>query len=150
MLEAQAIQNNHLVYGLSDEELGRIAGMATERRYETGDYLCRQGEIGGELFIVLEGRLRVQIGQHERLDEIGAGSVVGEMGLIEPRSRAASVVALETTRVAAISKDDLREELITDGNLGFIVLCNITRVLTDRLRQADEKLGTLMSTAVSA
>lgn len=150
MLEAKAIQNNHLVYGLSDEELGRIAEMATERVYQKDEFLCRQGEVGGELFIVLEGRLRVQVGQHEELDEIGPGAVVGEMGLIEPRSRAASVVALEKTRVAAISKADLREELITDGNLGFIVLCNITRVLTDRLRQADEKLGMLMSTAVSA
>ena len=150
MLDPQAIKNNHLVYGLSDEELARIAGMATEKNFGKGEYLCRQGESGGELFIVLEGRLSVQLGERERLDEIGPGSVVGEMGLIEPRSRAASVVALEPSRVAAISKADLREELITDGNLGFIVLCNITRVLTDRLRQADEKLGLLMATAVGA
>ena len=149
MLEPRSIQNNHLVYGLSDEELGRVAAMASERTYAAGDFLCRQGEVGDELFIVLEGRLSVQVGHHERLDEIGPGSVVGEMGLIEPRSRAASVVALEDARVAVIPKADLREELITDGNLGFIVLCNITRVLTDRLRQADEKLGTLMSTAIS-
>ena len=84
------------------------------------------------------------------LAELTPGSVVGEMGLIEPRNRSATVVAREESRVAAISQTDLRQLLVTDGNLGFIVLCNITRVLSDRLRQADEKLGTLMATAIQA
>ena len=150
MLDPQAIKNNHLVYGLADEDLECLAEIATERTFATGESLCRQGDVGTDLFIVLSGRLSVRVGGGEQLAELSPGSVVGEMGLIEPRNRSASVVALEETRVAAISQTDLRQLLVTDGNLGFVVLCNITRVLSDRLRQTDDKLGVLMSTAVSA
>ena len=150
MLDPKAIQNNHLVYGLSNEDLACLAEIASERTFGPGETLCRQGDVGTDLFIVLSGRLSVRFGEGEQLAELTAGSVVGEMGLVEPRNRSATVVAVETSEVAAISQTDLRQLLVTDGNLGFIVLCNITRVLSDRLRQTDEKLGTLMSTAIQA
>ena len=150
MLDPAAIQNNHLVYGLSDEDLVCLAEIATERTFEPGEALCRQGDVGTDLFIVLSGRLSVRFGDGEQLAELMPGSVVGEMGLVEPRNRSATVVSIETSRVAAISQTDLRQLLVTDGNLGFIVLCNITRVLSDRLRQTDEKLGTLMGTTIQA
>lgn len=150
MIDAQAFRTNHLVYGLTDEQLACIAAFATEQHFAEGEVLCRQGERGDELFILLEGRLRVQLQDGDELAELGPGSVVGEMGLIEPRPRSATVVAIEPSLVAAVSKSELRQELITDGNLGFLVLCNINRVLGDRLRQADDRLGTLMGTAVQA
>lgn len=148
MLDLTSIQNNYLVYGLTPEQLASVAEIATERFLKPGEMLCRQGEVGGELYIVLEGNLSVQTGEGERLAEVGPNSVVGEMGLIESRPRSASVQATEPCRVAAIRSTDLREVMVTDGNLGFLVLCNITRVLSERLRQADQKLDTLMTTAM--
>lgn len=148
MLDPQAIQNNYLVYGLTDDQLRSVSDLANERILVEGEMLCRQGESGGELFIVLDGRFCVQTSEGDELAEIGPNSVVGEMGLIESRPRSASVQALTDARVAAIRSSDLREEMVTDGHLGFLVLCNITRVLSERLRQADQKLDTLMGTTI--
>ncbi len=150
MLDPQAIQSNYLVYGLAGDQLQSIAEIAFQREVASGEALCLQGEVGREMFIVLEGRLSVQTPEGERLAEIGPNSVVGEMALIDTRPRSASVIALETVHVAAISSADLRELMATDGNLGFLVLCNITRVLSERLRHADARLDALMSAAIKA
>lgn len=150
MLDPKAIQNNYLVYGLTSDQLYSVAELAIERELTEGEMLCRQGEIGGELFIVLEGGFSVQTAEGERLAEVGPNSVIGEMGLIESRPRSASVQATAPSRVAVLRSTDLREVMVTDGNLGFLVLCNITRVLSDRLRQADQKLDTLMTPAIKA
>lgn len=148
MLDKNSIRNNYLVYGLTDDQLGSVAALAKERSLNAGDVLCRQGEVGGELFIVLEGQLSVETSDGEHLAAVGPNSVVGEMGLVDTRPRSATVVASAPSRVAAIRSSDLREEMVTDGHLGFLVLCNITRVLSERLRQADAKLDALMETSI--
>ena len=150
MLDPQAIQNNYLVYGLTEDQLQGIARLATSRDLAPGETLCHEGERADEVFIVREGHFEVKGGNGERLAEIGAGSVIGEMGLIDPRPRSATVVATESARVVALPTSDLRQELVTDGNLGFVVLCNIARLLSERLRQTDTKLATLMGASVEA
>lgn len=145
MLDPKAIQNTYLVTGLADDQLAIVAGLANERTVLKEEMLCRQGEPGGELFIVLQGHLSVQTAEGERLAEVGPNSVVGEMGLIDIHPRSASVQAQEDCRVAVIKTSDLREEMVADGHLGFFLLCNITRVLSERLRNADQKLDTLMT-----
>ncbi len=150
MLDPKAIQNTYLVTGLTADQLACVASIATERTVPGGEMLCRQGESGGELYIVLEGSLSVQTADGEHLADVGPNSVVGEMGLVDARPRSASVVALGDCRVAAIKTSDLREEMVADGHLGFFLLCNITRVLSDRLRNADQKLDTLMTPSARA
>ena len=144
MLDHNSIRNNYLAYGLTADQLGRVASLATERTLTAGEVLCRHGDVGGEMYIVLEGHLSVQTAEGEHLADVGPNSVVGEMGLVETRPRSATVVAKDVVRVAAIRSSDLREEMVTDGHLGFLMLCNITRVLSDRLRHADAKLDAMM------
>ena len=92
----------------------------------------------------------MRLGNGERLAEIGVGSVIGEMGLIDPRPRSATVEAIGNARVVALPTGDLRHELVADGNLGFVVLCNIARLLSERLRNADTKLAALMGATIAA
>ena len=44
---------------LSPEDLQRIASVATERWFDEGEPLVREGEPGDELFVIVEGRVRV-------------------------------------------------------------------------------------------
>lgn len=148
-MDEASIRNNYLVFGLNEEQLDCVAGLATERTLKEAEYLCRQGEPGGEMYIVLEGRLRVETIDGDLLAEVGPNSVLGEMGLIGSRPRSASVVALTDVRLAAIRSRDLHEEMVADGHTGFLILYNITRVLSERLFQADEKLSSLMHTAIN-
>jgi cyclic nucleotide-binding protein len=84
------------------------------RRLAADEVLTRQGDAGTELFLLLDGVLRVDV-DGRPLTELGPGAVLGERALLEPpHVRTATVTALTPTAVAvatagAIDLDALRE-----------------------------------------
>lgn len=44
--------------GLSNEQIGKLAGALEESQYEDGQRIIRQGEIGNSFYIIEEGRVR--------------------------------------------------------------------------------------------
>ena len=85
-----------------------VLGMLRAGRLERGASLMRQGEPGDDMFLVLSGRLAVQVvtatGEPTVVDEIADGGVVGEMALLTGQPRTASVVALDAVEVACLSR----------------------------------------------
>ena len=82
---------------LSPEDLQRIASVATERWFEEGAALVREGEAGDELFVIVEGRVRVvhraDDGTERTLRTYGEGDHIGELAVLRERPRIATVVA---------------------------------------------------------
>ena len=82
---------------LSPEDLQRIASVATERWFEEGAALVREGEAGDELFVIVEGRVRVvhraEDGSERTLRTYGEGDHIGELAVLRARPRVATVVA---------------------------------------------------------
>ncbi len=78
--------------GFSDDELARVAALAEQVEVEQGVLLIDQGRVGQECFVILDGQAGVYVGD-EHVATLGAGSMVGEMALIEHRPRNATVVA---------------------------------------------------------
>jgi hypothetical protein len=82
-----------LFAGLAPGDLFRVAGIAEERTFEDGDVLAEEGEIGGELHIVVTGSVRVVRdagGLASTIARRGPGDVVGEMSIITRAPRIAS------------------------------------------------------------
>jgi hypothetical protein len=88
-----------------EREISRelMAGkMIPERRaLEPGETLVEQGAPGGELYLILDGVLGVEI-DGEEVAEIGPGAIVGERALLEGGSRTATLNARTRCRVAVI------------------------------------------------
>jgi HEAT repeat protein len=84
---------------LAPEDLQRIATVATERSFGGGEALVRQGESGDELFVILEGTVRVSRhdpgGEERHLRTYGEGDHIGELAVLRERPRAATVTATE-------------------------------------------------------
>jgi hypothetical protein len=74
------------------------------QRVEAGDALVRQGESGTEVFLVLDGVLRVER-DGERLAEYGPGAMLGERAHLEGSTRTSSLIAVTACRVAAVEAD---------------------------------------------
>src|SRR5215472_871406 len=74
-----------LFVDLSRRELQRLAATATERVYDAGDVMVRQGQPGVGLYVILSGAARVtqqpEGGDVRELGTLGAGEVFGEMSL---------------------------------------------------------------------
>jgi CRP-like cAMP-binding protein len=86
--------------GFSPDELARVAELAEEVEAEAGAELMDQGRPGQECFVILEGSAGVYFaGEHAVTLE--AGSMVGEMALVDHRPRSATVVAETPMRLLA-------------------------------------------------
>jgi response regulator RpfG family c-di-GMP phosphodiesterase len=86
-----------LFSGLSGESLGRIADHLKPARFSRETVICREGDIGHTMYIIVSGTVSISSnmgwGQRE-LDRMSAGSVFGEMALISNDVRSATVRAI--------------------------------------------------------
>jgi hypothetical protein len=86
-----------------ERELSRLimAGSARPavRTLAAGSALVRQGDPGDELFLLLDGVLRVDV-DGEPLTEIGPGAILGERAVLEGGVRTSSLTAVTACRVA--------------------------------------------------
>jgi HEAT repeat protein len=102
---------------LEPQDLQRIAAAATERRYEAGDEMLREGDVGDELLLLVEGSVRVVRhdgpGGAERLIRTyAAGAHIGELAVLREGTRAATVIAQEPgVRALVLGGEALRSIL---------------------------------------
>jgi cyclic nucleotide-binding protein len=73
-------------------------------RLRRGQTLCEQGDPGGELFLLFDGVLRVEI-DGEAVAEVGPGAILGEMAVLADGLRTATLRAVTPCRVVAVPGD---------------------------------------------
>jgi CRP-like cAMP-binding protein len=91
--------------GCPDEELDAVARVASEQEFAAGETLMSEGDFGHSLFLVESGSADVLV-HGDRIGEVGAGEVVGEVAVLAGR-RSATVVAKSPVRVIALFKPDV-------------------------------------------
>jgi hypothetical protein len=86
-----------LFASLAPEDLQRVAAGAIERNWTEDEVLMTEGDVGDELVVIVEGRVRVvhrEDGQPEReIRTYGEGDHIGELAVLREAPRAATVVA---------------------------------------------------------
>ena len=131
--------------GLSAAALSEIAGAVEEAAFGIGDIIVREGEAGNRMFIIFSGRVEVvkHLGQtHETiLAALRPKDFLGEMSIIECVARSASVRAVEDTSLFALKGTDLYRLFKRFPDQYAIVILNIARDLSRRLRAIDEKFS---------
>jgi hypothetical protein len=85
----------------------------TFRRLKAGTTLVEQGESGSEVFLVLDGVLRVEH-DGERLAEYGPGALLGERAHLEDGRRTSTLVAVTPCRVASVEADQLERAALDE------------------------------------
>jgi len=77
---------------------------ATARRFRSGDVLLVEGEDGDSMLLLETGKVRVMKGA-QHLATLSRGSSVGEMALLDPAPRSASVVAASDGEAFELSRE---------------------------------------------
>lgn len=126
---------------LRDSDITWMGRTGSRRTVEPGTVLIREGESIDAMYIVIDGRLEVVLGNDTRVATLGAGEIVGEMSLIEKRPPSASVVAVEESRVLAIPQDAIREMLKKDQAFAAGFYRALAVFLSDRLRATMGRFG---------
>jgi CRP/FNR family cyclic AMP-dependent transcriptional regulator len=126
---------------LYDKEVEKIVKHCHVLRFEEGQKIVHDGEEGDQIYVVLEGRAAVQkeyAGVTVKFTEITHGDVVGELVLIDERTRTADIVAMETIHVLEIRYEDIFKMYKTEPNIFGLIMLNLSRLLARKLRKTNE------------
>ncbi|HVS02216.1 MAG TPA: cyclic nucleotide-binding domain-containing protein, partial [Thermoanaerobaculia bacterium] len=129
--------------GLSAKELMALATFSRERTYPGGAWIFQEGDTGGEMFVVLEGKVRISKfmgGGEEALAILERGDFFGEMALIDGQPRSADARAHEgPVTVIALAEGTIRDVLGMDPAASLEFLQLLCRLIAKRLREIDDK-----------
>jgi len=120
---------------LDPEDLQRIAATAQERLYPAGEALVRQGDLGDELIVIVEGSVRIskRDGDIERdLRTYEAGDHIGELAVLRDQPRAATVVAEQDVRGLCIGGEALRAILQERPEAAMAMLATLAERISNQ------------------
>ncbi|MFQ3620748.1 MAG: HD domain-containing phosphohydrolase [Spirochaetales bacterium] len=141
----RVLDKTELFSGLTQDSITKIAGHLKKIKFEKGTVICREGDPGDSMFVILSGQVAVvrNMGWGERqISRMGPHEIFGEMSLITNEVRSATVKALEPTECLELDHASFDALLDTDP----VFAQRIAKVMTKRLssltqKTSDELLG---------
>ena len=112
---------------LSHRHLGKIAKVASTKRYPPGGALVRAGGPAHAFYVILDGRVRVETPRGAI--ELQDGEFFGEMALIDGEPRSATVVAVNEVYVMMISRAKFLQVLAAEPKISLAIMTTLTRRL---------------------
>ena len=114
----------------SEDILADVAAILEEVELTPGEPVFQKGEQGDSMYIIIHGRVRIFDGE-KTINFLGEREIFGELALLDPEPRSASVEAVEETQLFRLERATLFE--LMEDNVG--VVSGIMHVLCSRLRR---------------
>ena len=128
--KVQALKGAPLFEGLSRKELAQLARVSEDLEVEPGTVLCKEGDIGHEFFVIVDGKVKITR-KGRRVSVRGGGDFVGEIALIEDVPRTATVTAETPVRLFVLTRKDFRHLLDEQPNVERKVMRALARRLAE-------------------
>ncbi len=136
------LERHPLLVHLGSEQLARVSRAGEVESYNPGEPIVAEGSLGDALFLILSGQVAVHRGQ-QTFATLTGGEFFGEMSLVEPAPRSASVTAMSATFLFRLPHDALRELIADDSQGASVLLVQIVKTLSERLRRANQMLSSV-------
>lgn len=124
------------------EYVSALAALGTVRAYAKNTILVQEGDRSDQVYVVLEGRLKVYLADPEGkeiiVDILGPGQYFGEMAL-EGDPRSASVMTLEPSRLSIVERNRFKEFLASNPAAAYALIVTLIR----RARHLTRAVGDL-------
>lgn len=127
--------------GLDPACCSLLADQMQVETWPAGQVIYEEGDPAHELFVVVKGHLRVRksMGVGELgLTELGPGDFFGEMSFLDMQPRSATVQAIDEVQMWRLDYRALREAYKGNIKCYTLVVMNIAREMSRRLRRADQ------------
>jgi len=128
---------------LNDRELDVVRAVAAEKSYSKNAVVLTEGEMGDSLYMIQAGKVKVFIGDEDGreiiLKILSSGDFFGEMSMIDKQPRSASVSTIESSTFLVLTHAAFEKCVEQAPRIGNMVM----RMLAQRVREADRKIGTL-------
>jgi CRP/FNR family cyclic AMP-dependent transcriptional regulator len=131
---------DRLIDAIGDPMIRELASRGQVRSFPKNAVIINEGDRGDTLFVILAGKVKVYVsdddGREMILDMHEAGEYVGEMSL-DGRPRSASVMTLEPTTCAVVSRDELRAAIGRNPDVAMAIIEKLierARIATDNVK----------------
>lgn len=124
------------------DQLEAINHLVHEVDYLSHEVIIREGDIGSELYILVDGSVDVVKGmgtsQEIRLATLSSINYFGEMAILDDEPRSATVVANTDSHLLSLAGENLKELVHEMPEIAF----EIFRILTQRVRRSEQLIRT--------
>jgi CRP-like cAMP-binding protein len=121
------------------DDLHELRRIGREVTFEPGEVIFEAGDRADAMFVVLAGEAQVDVGG--RFHRLRDGDVFGEMALLSPDKRMATVRAAESVRALRIEADAFVSLLREHPEVGISLL----RTIILRLREVEQRIDAWMA-----
>jgi CRP-like cAMP-binding protein len=147
---ASIFKQTDIFYGLTPDQLGRIATLCREKRFNTSDLIFEENSAGDELYIIVQGEVDIQVDPSLVADAntqptrpvtittLRRGQSFGEIALVDEGLRSATArCASNNTILLAIPRTGLISLCDADTQLGYSLMRNLAADLSLKIRTTD-------------
>jgi CRP-like cAMP-binding protein len=138
MIESSALRNYSLFGGLLEDQINAIIPLMEQESYKEGDAIITEGAPNDKIRFIIEGGAAA-IKQGITLFRFKEGDTFGEMEVLDVMPSVATIRALAPTKVMSISNRNLRQIYRNDVKAFALIIMNLARDISRRLRNMDEK-----------
>jgi CRP-like cAMP-binding protein len=140
MVNSRTLQQYSLFGGLLEEQIDRILPLLVQETYGPNIDIIVEGIPNDKIWFITEGSVAIWK-WNAFICELPEGSTFGEMEVLDIMPSAATVKSLTNVTAMSISNKSLREIYKIDIAAFSLLIMNLARDLSRRLRAADEKMA---------
>ena len=143
-----AMDRLSVLEGLTDAECAVVRTLLVRRTFSPGEVVIEEGSLDRDLFLMSLGTVSVKVdlpGQdrQRRLASFSAGTVFGEVALLDREPRSATVTADEEAVCYVLSEDAFHALVREHHAIAIKLLTNLGRELSHRVRRANAMISQL-------
>ncbi len=131
-----------ILRNLNGEQLRRLRPYIARGAARPGDVLFAQGDGPDSIYFLVSGRVEVSIGlpgtdRRMRIQTLADGAVFGEMAVIDPQPRSATICALVPSAYYRLPSENFARLKVEQPDLALSLLENLALIFAERLRASN-------------
>jgi len=137
----QILKNIPLFADLKDDELDSIASHANTKSFPKNSIIINEGDDTSSMYIILSGKIKAFLsnedGKEVILGIMGTGDYFGELSILDPSPRSASIMTMEPCKFIIINKENFEQSLDDHPDIARNMITELTRMirkLTENVR----------------
>ncbi len=151
----EALSKNSLFDNVSEDYLQMMVSNRIEVNLDPGEFLFHQGEMGKGMYLLLEGSIDVVLETEDHkilkvLATLQPGDYVGEVCMLSPQERTASVHAKDKAKLLYIDAQHFLRDVAGKDPNALQISHNVALTLSERLKKANAIVAALSKDKLAA
>jgi len=144
---ALSVKQLDVAQALDAAELEYFQKLLVRRQFDAGQCICCKGDAAREIYFLTDGTVSVRLygssNSYQRLATLGPGNVFGEVAVIDRGTRSADLWAETPVECFTLALEDFDKLAVDFPAMKIKILEYLLRILTGRLRRANDLIGQL-------